>query len=58
MTKSAVAAYTKMSERWVQRHAAELGGFSLGGRTRFRLADVDAYIERHSLRPRRRDGRR
>lgn len=56
MTKRDVAAYTRMSEKWVQRRAADLGGFSLGGRLRFRRSSVDAYIENNTLSPRRRPG--
>ncbi len=53
MTKAEVAEHTRMSEKWVQRHAAELGGVSLGGRLRFRRSDVERCIEAHSLKPRR-----
>jgi Helix-turn-helix domain len=51
-----IADYLRTSQAWVRRHQAELGGFRLGngkGRNpiRFRREDVDAYLERHRLRP-------
>ena len=54
LTKSGTASYLAMSEKWVQRHRVELGGYLVGGRLRFRKERVDEWLERQSLGPRRR----
>lgn len=51
-----VAAYISMSTDFVYENANELGGLKLGGRWRFRMDRVDAYIERGSISPRRNQG--
>lgn len=57
LTKRGTAAYVAMSEKWVQRHRVELGGYVVGGRLRFRQERVDAWLESQSLGPRRRGAR-
>ena len=52
-TKRQTADYTAMSEKWVQRHRVELGGYLVGGRLRFRRELIDRYLESRSLGPRR-----
>lgn len=54
MSVREIANYIQMSTDFVYENANELGGLKLGGRWRFRLDRVDAYIERGSIIPRRR----
>lgn len=43
------ARHLAVSERFVRRHAVELGGLKVGGLLRFRLAEVEAYLEGRRL---------
>ncbi len=53
MSVQDVATYIGRSKDFVYDHADELGGIKLGNRFRFRLSDVDKYIEKNRLSPRR-----
>ena len=53
LTKRGTANYIAMSEKFVQRHRVELGGYLVGGRLRFRRERVDAWLDAQSLGPRR-----
>jgi excisionase family DNA binding protein len=46
-----VAAYLDVSEKFVRRHALELGAIKIGSHLRFTRADVDRYLEKHRLAP-------
>jgi len=49
LTPDEVASYLRQSRRFVQDHRVALGGRKLGRSLRFRLADVDAFVERGRL---------
>jgi len=51
LTKSGAARYLAMSEKFVQRNRAELGGYVVGGRLRFRRERIDSWLEKQSLIP-------
>lgn len=53
MSVKEVANYISMSTDFVYENANELGGLKLGGRWRFRIDRIDAYIDRGSIAPRR-----
>ena len=53
MSVKEVANYISMSTDFVYENANELGGLKLGGRWRFRIDRVDAYIDQSSITPRR-----
>jgi excisionase family DNA binding protein len=40
------ATYLKVSQEWLRDHAEEVGVFWIGKQRRFRISDLDAYIER------------
>jgi excisionase family DNA binding protein len=44
-----VAAYLDVSEKFVRRHALELGAVKVGSHLRFRRADIDHYLEVNRL---------
>jgi excisionase family DNA binding protein len=54
MTVQEVAAYLQMSTDFVYENANEIGGVKLGGKWRFRIERVDAYLDGSSINPRRR----
>jgi excisionase family DNA binding protein len=57
LTKRGAADYLAVSEKFIQRHRSELGGYVVGGRLRFRQAQIDAFLERQRLAPRRGAGK-
>jgi excisionase family DNA binding protein len=44
-----VAAYLDVSQKFVRRHALELGGVKVGSHLRFRPADIDRYLQDNRL---------
>lgn len=40
-----------VSEKFVYRHAAELGGVKVGGRLMFRASEIDRFLEGNRLLP-------
>jgi hypothetical protein len=40
------ARHIRMSEGWLKLHAEEIGYLQMGGQKRFRIADLDAYVEK------------
>lgn len=46
---AAVAEFLGVSQKFIRRHAAELGGVKVGSHLRFRRADVDHYLEVNRL---------
>ena len=54
MTVHEVADYIQMSTDYVYENANEIGGVKLGGKWRFRIERVDAYVDASSIKPRRR----
>jgi hypothetical protein len=56
LTVAQLAEHLGTTPEWCRRHQAELGAFRLsagGGQNpiRFRLSDVEAFLEAHRLRP-------
>lgn len=56
MTVREVASYMQMSTDFVYENANKIGGVKLGGKWRFRIERVDAYLDASSITPRRRRG--
>jgi excisionase family DNA binding protein len=54
MSVSDVAAYLGKGRKWVYQHAAELGGVRVGRDIRFPKGEIDVWLEKHRLGPRRR----
>ena len=44
-----VASYLDVSEKFVRRHALELGAVNVGSHLRFRRADIDHYLQVNRL---------
>ena len=58
MTIREVAEYLKLTEKTAYRHAADgkIPGFKVGGAWRFRRREIDRWIERQSVRRKKRGG--
>lgn len=51
LDKRQAAAYLGVSRNWLAQHSAEIGPVRYGNRLRFRVADLQAYIDRHRETP-------
>jgi excisionase family DNA binding protein len=51
LTRAEACAYLKRGRTWLAEHADEIGAVRDGRTVLFRRADLDAWIERHTIRP-------